>query len=64
MSGPVPSPSMKGMIGWSGTFNLPPLIVIASPPLFMGTPTQKDSRVNCRRAAIMDIGEENGTADA
>jgi hypothetical protein len=32
MSRPVPSPSMKGMMGWSGTCNLPLLMVIFSPP--------------------------------
>ena len=32
MSGPVPSPSMKGMIGWLGTLSLPPEMVIFSPP--------------------------------
>ena len=31
MSGPVPSPSMKGMMGWSGTSSLPFGIVIFSP---------------------------------
>src|SRR5512144_3317410 len=31
MSGPVPSPSMKAMIGWSGTCSLPWEIVIFSP---------------------------------
>jgi hypothetical protein len=31
MSAPVPSPSMKGMIGWSGTASLPFLMVIFSP---------------------------------
>src|SRR5262249_31972258 len=31
MSGPVPSPSMKGTTGWSGTFSLPWEIVIFSP---------------------------------
>ena len=31
MSGPVPSPSMKGMIGWSGTLSLPFWIVIFWP---------------------------------
>jgi hypothetical protein len=31
MSGPVPSPSMKGMIGSSGTIRRPPLRVIAVP---------------------------------
>jgi hypothetical protein len=34
MSGPVPSPSMNGMIGWSGTLSLPPEIVIVSPGIF------------------------------
>ena len=31
MSGPVPSPSMNGMIGWSGTVSLPSWIVIFWP---------------------------------
>src|SRR6185503_5001848 len=31
MSGPVPSPSMNGMIGWSGTASLPLAIVIFCP---------------------------------
>ena len=31
MSGPVPSPSMKRMMGWSGIWSLPWLIVIFSP---------------------------------
>src|SRR5262245_60749011 len=31
MSGPVPSPSMKGMIGWSGTLSLPFAMVIFLP---------------------------------
>src|SRR6266542_2620379 len=31
MSGPVPSPSMKGMIGFSGTWSLPFRIAIFSP---------------------------------
>src|SRR5688572_29792133 len=31
MSGPVPSPSMKGMIGRSGTLSLPLLSVMGSP---------------------------------
>jgi len=31
MSGPVPSPSMYGMIGWAGTCSTPSLIVIVSP---------------------------------
>ncbi len=31
MSGPVPSPSMNGMIGWSGTASLPFEIVIFWP---------------------------------
>src|SRR5579862_2674553 len=31
MSGPVPSPSMKGMTGLSGTLSLPLLIVIFAP---------------------------------
>src|SRR5687767_6572052 len=31
MSGPVPSPSMKGMIGWSGTVSLPFWMVIFCP---------------------------------
>src|SRR5215468_7273215 len=31
MSGPVPSPSMKAMIGWSGTWSLPWLMVTFSP---------------------------------
>ena len=30
MSGPVPSPSMKGMIGFSGTQSFPPFKVIFS----------------------------------
>ena len=30
MSGPVPSPSMKGMIGFSGTHSFPPCMVIFS----------------------------------
>src|SRR5262245_10656798 len=32
MSRPVPSPSMNGMIGWSGTASLPFLIEIFAPP--------------------------------
>src|SRR5947208_2384576 len=32
MSGPVPSPSMKGMTGRSGTVRRPPEIVIVWPP--------------------------------
>src|SRR5688572_19527140 len=32
MSGPVPSPMMKGMIGWSGTLSLPFRIEILAPP--------------------------------
>src|SRR3984893_1320332 len=32
MSRPVPSPSMNGMMGWSGTCNLPFALVIFSPP--------------------------------
>ncbi len=32
MSGPVPSPSMKGMIGLFGTVSLPLLMVILAPP--------------------------------
>src|SRR5690554_2329139 len=32
MSGPVPSPSMKGMIGRSGTRSDPSSIVMGSPP--------------------------------
>src|SRR5215470_16755034 len=32
MSGPVPSPSMKGTIGWSGTCSLPWEMEIFSPP--------------------------------
>src|SRR5689334_15753058 len=31
MSGPVPSPSMKGMIGLFGTLSLPPSRVMAAP---------------------------------
>ena len=31
MSGPMPSPSINGMIGWSGTFSLPPSMVILEP---------------------------------
>src|SRR5688500_16924514 len=31
MSGPVPSPSMKGTIGWSGTVSLPFWMVIFCP---------------------------------
>ncbi len=31
MSGPVPSPSMNGMIGWSGTCSRPLLMVIFWP---------------------------------
>ena len=31
MSGPVPSPSMNGMIGWAGTCSTPSRIVIVSP---------------------------------
>jgi hypothetical protein len=31
MSGPVPSPSMKGMTGRSGTLSLPPEMVIGWP---------------------------------
>src|SRR3954447_9508614 len=31
MSGPVPSPSIYGTMGWSGTLNLPWLIVIFAP---------------------------------
>ncbi len=31
MSGPMPSPSMKGMIGCEGTVSFPPVIVIDSP---------------------------------
>src|SRR6185312_3689265 len=31
MSGPVPSPSMKGMIGLSGTMSLPSRMVILAP---------------------------------
>src|ERR1041385_7422469 len=33
MSGPVPSPSMKGMTGWSGTVRWPSVIVMAWPSL-------------------------------
>ena len=32
MSGPVPSPSMNGMIGLSGTVSLPFAIEILAPP--------------------------------
>ena len=32
MSGPVPSPSMNGMIGWAGTLRMPSAMVIFSPP--------------------------------
>jgi hypothetical protein len=32
MSAPVPSPSMNGMIGLSGTVSLPSLMVILAPP--------------------------------
>src|ERR1041384_5081783 len=32
MSGPVPSPMMKGMIGWSGTWSLPFWMEILAPP--------------------------------
>ncbi len=32
MSGPVPSPSMNGKMGWSGTLSTPLLIVICCPP--------------------------------
>src|SRR5215470_15386755 len=32
MSGPVPSPSMNGMIGWSGTWSLPFWTEILAPP--------------------------------
>src|SRR5690242_14812473 len=31
MSGPVPSPSMKGMMGWSGTASLPRVMVMRCP---------------------------------
>src|SRR5687768_7030268 len=31
MSGPVPSPSMNGMMGWSGTLSLPLEMVIFAP---------------------------------
>src|SRR5262245_62493092 len=31
MSGPVPSPSMKATIGWSGTCSLPCVMVMGSP---------------------------------
>src|SRR5436190_20112519 len=33
MSGPVPSPSMKGTIGWSGTWSFPSLTSIFRPPV-------------------------------
>ncbi len=39
MSAPVPSPSMNGMIGWSGTCSLPFAIVIFSPPAGMSNLT-------------------------
>ena len=32
ISGPVPSPMMNGMIGWSGTVSLPFLMEIFAPP--------------------------------
>src|SRR3982750_4246795 len=32
MSGPVPSPMMNGMIGWSGTWSLPSWTEILAPP--------------------------------
>ena len=32
MSGPVPSPSMNGMIGLSGTLSRPSTMVMVSPP--------------------------------
>src|SRR3954464_5045532 len=32
MSGPVPSPMMNGMIGWSGTWSLPFWMEILAPP--------------------------------
>src|SRR2546421_327540 len=46
ISGPVPSPSMKGMTGSLGTVSLPPDIVIVLPammtPLVKGTPDYED----------------------
>ena len=49
ISGPVPSPSMNGMIGRSGTWSVPPCITMVSPVVgafrsaylgtgFMGSP--------------------------
>src|SRR4051812_15015994 len=53
MSGPVPSPSMKGMIGWSGTLSLPPLIEIVSPGI--GEVLQKRAMGKSRGADYGDL---------
>jgi hypothetical protein len=36
MSGPVPSPSMKGMTGLSGTLSLPEAMVMGDPKVGVG----------------------------
>src|ERR1700691_1364749 len=38
MSRPVPSPSMNGMMGWSGTVNCPSLYSIGSPVFGSASP--------------------------
>src|SRR5204863_6626686 len=47
MSGPVPSPSMKGIIGLSGTTRRPPFRVIAAPV---------DGGLTVVKVAIADLG--------
>ena len=53
MSGPVPSPSMKGMIGLLGTVSLPPAMVIAAPP---GGGTKVASAMKISQGTDADIG--------
>ncbi len=50
MSGPVPSPSMNGMMGWSGTFSPSCFRVIASPPIAIVSPSlvRSQSRIAFR----------------
>src|SRR5215813_2044147 len=55
MSGPVPSPSMKGMIGWSGTLRRPCEIVILAPPeggVRVGSVIGFSGRCAARNAAV------------
>src|SRR5688572_252316 len=56
MSGPVPSPSMNGMIGWSGTFSLPLAIEMVWPVDIFMAPSECSRGKNAGR----DYGDSPG----